>query len=239
LLTVGVALPVVVVVLLFGLGVAGGAQATPAPSAVQLLHTALADAAARGSFHEVVSDVSGKQAMTFSDDVATSEGRQEIRKSSGEQAHVLVVAGVAYFSGNQAALVRYFGLSNTVARGVGTRWVSVSPPSHGYAVVAAGATLGSALEELTPPGPLVETAPTRLNGESVVGIRGTLPAADGKGASEIIYISRTSRPLPVLVIASRKASGTTPAASSTIKLTAWGEHLALEPPTNAIPSSKL
>jgi len=48
-LTARASLPVAAVVLVFGLGVSGGAQAAQAPSAAQLLHTALADAGARGS----------------------------------------------------------------------------------------------------------------------------------------------------------------------------------------------
>jgi len=78
-----------------------------------------------------------------------------------------------------------------------------------------------------------------MDGESVVGIRGTLPASDGTTALDVVYVSRSSRPLPVLVILSRKASPILPAVSSRVKLSNWGEHLTLTPPADAIPASKL
>jgi hypothetical protein len=223
----------------FGLGGAGGAQAKPAPSAAQLLRTALADASARGSVHEVQTAVASKVTIGIATDVATNEGRQEITHSGGEQAHVLVVGGTAYFSGNQAALIHYFGLPASVAHTVGTRWVSVPSSNSGYAAVAANLTLASALKSLTPPGALTETAPTRVDGQSVVGIRGTPGSADGKDASNILYISSSSTPLPVAGSASSKGGGSTQAFTSTITLSGWGERVALTAPTNVISASKL
>jgi hypothetical protein len=52
-------------------------------------------------------------------------------------------------------------------------------------------------------------------------------------------VTRSGRPLPVLVIFNLQASGHLPAANETIMLTVWGEHVALAPPTNTIPLDKL
>jgi hypothetical protein len=223
----------------FGLGGAGGAQAKPAPSAAELLRTTLADASARGSMHEVETAVGTKVTIKVVADLATNEGRQNITHSGGEQAQALLVGATAYFSGNQAALTHYFGLPASVAKTVGTRWVSVLSSSSGYASVASDLTLASALKSLTPPGALSETAPTRVDGQSVVGIRGTPGSADGKDASDILYVTSSSTPLPVAVSASSKGGGGAQAFTSTVTLSGWGEHVAVSAPTNVISSSKL
>lgn len=236
LLTVGAAVPVVAVVLIFVLSAAGGAQATQAPSAAQLLHTALSDANARGSVHEVESEKSSKVSGTLSADVSTHEGRQDITHSGGEQAHVLVVGGTAYFSGNQAALIHYFGLPAAVALKVGTRWVSVPSSSSGYSVVAAGTTLSSALGSFAIPGHLTQTAPTKVDGQPVVGIhgKGSIGGSASASLSVTVYVSRTSTPLPVRASYTYSTGG-----SVTLDLSGWGERLALHAPSNVIPTAQL
>jgi hypothetical protein len=229
----------VATIALLALAVADGTQAAQAPSASRLLHSALADAAARGSVHVASSSAEGTKSITFSDDVATNEGRQEITRFGGVQAHVLIIAKTAYFSGNQAALINYFQLPAAVARVVGSRWVSVPSPSSEYSALAADATLGSALSSITLVGPLTETGPTDIAGQSLLAIHGRLQASDGTSAPAILYVTRSNDPLPVRLTASTKASGTTPAITSTETLTDWGEHLALQAPTNVIPASKL
>jgi len=124
----------VVAVALWSAGVVV-AQAAQAPSAAKLMHVALSNADARGSVHETESETTSKLKATFSDDVAVHEGRQNITRSVGEQAHVLIVAGVAYCSGNQAALINYFGFPAAIAREVGSRWVSVPSSSSGYSTL--------------------------------------------------------------------------------------------------------
>jgi hypothetical protein len=230
---------IVVVGLFLGCGLAQVAQATQAPAAAQLLHAALADATARGSVHQTVTEISGGKTLTFSDDVAATEGRQQITISGGARAGVLVFAGVAYISGNQTALVDYFGFPASVARQLGDRWMSIPSSSSDYSTLAAAATLASALTEITPVGPLTETAPTQMDGESVVGISGRAPSLYGQPGTLTTYVTRSSRPLPVQVTASLKANGHTPAGHTTSSLTDWGEHLVLRPPPNAIPASKL
>jgi len=225
--------------LLVGLGFARDAQATRAPSAAQLLHTALVDAAARGSGHQAVSSGSGSKTSTFSDDVATNEGRQVITLSDGARARILVVGGVAYFSGNQTALVQLFGLPAAVARDVGKRWVSVPSSNSKYSAVAADTTLPATLAAITPSGALTATASTRLHGEAAVAIRGRAPAPQSQPGFETMYVTDSSRPLPLLVTFNLQASGRLVAGTETIALTDWGEHLALAPPTNTIPVSKI
>jgi hypothetical protein len=217
---------------------AGGvmAQATPAPSAAALMRTALSDGNAQGSVHATEVETAASLRATLTDDVATHEGRQEITHSGGEKAHVLVVGGVAYLSGNQAALVHYFGFPAAVAREVGSRWVSIPSPSSGYSTVAAGATLASTIESLAIPGHVSETKPTTFGGQPVVGIHGNVPiqGSPHSTVAATLYVSRASRPLPVGEIYKYSNGGT-----ATVTLSNWGESVKLSAPTNTIPESKL
>jgi hypothetical protein len=212
------------------------AQARQTQSAAQLMRAALADAAAQGSVHEVESETTPSTAGTLTDDVATHEGRQNITHSGGETAHVLVVGGVAYLSGNQAALVHYFGFPTSVAREVGSRWVSVPSSSSGYSTVSADATLPSAIAELAISGHTTETAPTTVDGQSVIGIRGSVPVSGSAHATvtATLYVSRATSPLPVGATYTDGKGST-----ETISLTHWGETVALKAPANVIPASQL
>lgn len=215
------------------LAVAGGSTAATVSPGARLVASALHDASVRGSMHEVGVAVEGKSTVTLTDDLSLAGGRQDIVHFGNEHAHVLIVGTTAYFSGNQAALTGYFGLSAQSARKVGTRWVSVPKSNRDYAQLAAGATLISALGQLSPPGKLTETAPTTIDGQSVVGIRGTPANQAGATASSILYVTRSKDPLPVrLSVSVTSSSGNV---RSTVDLSGWGEHVVLTAPTGAIP----
>jgi hypothetical protein len=217
-------------------GAVAVAQASQTPSAGALMHTALTNAAARGSVHELEVEKASGVSGSMSDDISTSEGRQDITHSGGEIAHVLVVGSAAYISGNQAALTHYFGFPAAVARKVGAGWVSVPSSSSGYQTIAGNATLSSSLTGLAIPGHTTETAPTTIEGQSVVGIRGTV-AVSGSSHAKVeatLYVSRGAKPLPVEATFVYSTGGTL-----TISLSHWGEKVALSPPPNSIPISDL
>ena len=185
---------------ILAVGVGSGAQAsTKASAASQLLRTALRDALARSSVHEVVTERAPKASGTVITDAGTNQGRQQITHSGGVKAQVVVVGGLAYFSGNQTALVHYFGLPAAVAQKVGNRWVSVPSSSTGFSAVAGGASLAAVLGGFAVPGQLKETAPIQVDGQSAVGVTGKGPVtgATGVSVSAIVYISRSHTPLPL------------------------------------------
>ena len=222
---------------ILAVGVGSGAQAsTKGSAASQLLGTALRNAASRHSVHEVVTEKAAKASGLVVSDVGTNQGRQDITRSGGVKAHVVVVGGTAYFSGNQAALVHYFGLPAAVAHKVGTRWVSVLSSSSGYSFVAGGTSLSSVLGGFAVPGQLKETAPTQVDGQPAVGITSTGPATGSTTApaSAIVYVTRSSTPLPLRAVYTYSSG-----ASVTLQLSGWGEHLALKAPTNVIPAAQL
>jgi hypothetical protein len=215
----------------------GTSRASGGSTAAQSLKTALRDATASGSVHESTIEVSGSRRETFSDDVAVDSGRQRITVSSGISAHVVLIGKTGYISGNQAALTEYFGFPHNVATMVGNRWVSVPSTSSAYANVASNATLPSAVSFVAPQGQLIELAATKMDGKSVIGIRGALPSSLKATGTMTIYITRSSHPLPVFETLTAKHQGTTVTSNSTFS--AWGERVAVTRPAHSIPISKL
>jgi hypothetical protein len=211
-----------------GVADAAGSQSS-APTTLE--QTALRDALSKGSVHELAVATEGSLTFTSDDDVATDEGRQNIMKSGGVHAHVLIVGGNAYYSGNQTTLTSYFGLTPHLAQQVGSNWVRLSPTDPGYATVAADATLPSALDELKLGGVLSETGPTKIDGQNVVGIRATRHESGATG-SVVMYVTSSAPPLPVSVdITARNKQGTL---HSTTTLSDWGEPVSLTAPTNVV-----
>jgi hypothetical protein len=208
-----------------------------APTAAQLLKTALGDATARGSVHDSTVEVGGSRRVTLSDDVAVDSGRQNITVSGGISAHVLVIGKTAYVSGNQPALINYFGFPSADAAVIGDRWVSVASTNPDYANVAGDATLPSDLANLVPPGELTELDATKIDRETVVGLREALPPSFGAKGTMTIYITRSSHPLPVSTTLTARRAGMTESDMTTFS--DWGERVSVKRPTDPIPSSKL
>jgi len=201
------------------------------------MHTALSDADARGSVRYVESEITPTTKAMITNDIAVHEGRQNITYSGGVQVYTLLVGGVAYLSGNQAGLIKYFGFPAAAARQVGSRWVSIPSSNSFYATLASRVTLRSAIAALAIPGHVSETAPTTVDGQQVIGIHGIVPLSGRFHATKVtatLYISRTSSPLPVGASYTYSTGG-----ESTTTLSDWGETLSLTPPTNTIPESQL
>ncbi len=215
-------------------GVMAG-QATQTTAASKFLVTAYNDALARVSVHETETEVDGGRVLAMlSDDVSVRYGRQNIKQSNGVRAKVRVAGADAYISGNQKALVSYFGFQKPIARKIGKHWVQIPSSNRDYATVAADATMFSALSEATPSSPLVKLPARELDGQSVIGIRGNLPSSFKGSGPATLYFTASAQPLPVsatIVVSGHK--------KLTFKFDDWGESVPASLPTNAIPISKL
>ncbi len=207
------------------------ADGASAPSATTTLNLALRDAAQHSSFRATDSSVLLGHGYASTADVGVDEGQQRISIAPGGQARVVVVGGVAYISGNQAGLMRYFGFPAAAARKAGSRWVSIPSSSPGYAPASQNVLRGSVLTALTPSGRLAETAPTRIDGTAVIGIAGTGPAlrSGGAASSLTLFVSSAGAPLPVRAVLSDKQGD-----HESITLGSWNERVALKAPHGAI-----
>lgn len=197
---------------------------------------ALNDALARNSVHEAESLKSSTTSGTISADIGKAEGSQNISHSDGARAHVLVIGGTAYVSGNQAALIHYYGFPAAIAKKVGSNWVSAPSSSSGYAVITAGVTLSSAIDVLAIPGHVSETSATKIAGQSAIGIQNKSVATGSKGVKVAVtmYVSQTSKPLPIRVTFDYSNG-----ASTVVSFSGWDEPLALKAPAHVIPVASL
>jgi hypothetical protein len=213
-----------------------GAHAFPrvasAHSASALLNQAFADARAKGSFHQTLSqDAAGVQGSLV-DDVTLDSGRQSIVSSDGTRAEVEVIGKTAYMYGNQHALKSYFRFTTNQVDVIGSNWVSVPSTNTAFAAIAYDVTVPTALDEVAPSGHLTEGAKTTVHGQQVIAITGGAPSvfAGGKQGKATIYITASSDPLPV-----GASIEVVQANNSKLTLTGtmgdWGEHVTVTPPT--------
>ena len=191
-----------------------------------LLQQAIKDGIARGSVHESSLGGLGYGIATFTSDVTTDGGEQDLTMDLGIDAHVIVAGDVAYVSGNTLFLEQY--VSAAEAHTIGDHWLEIPSSDSAYAGISDDVTLTSAMDDLKLTGPLSETAPMTVDGQSVVGITGTATLRDSTSpGTGTVYVSRTGTPLPV-------AATYTYATGATVNviLDHWGEHVAVHVPAN-------
>ncbi len=164
---------------------------------------------------------------------------EQIAMSDGMRAQVRVTGGDAYLTGNEVALVKYFGFKRTQAAAIGSRWVSLVPSEPFYKTVANDATATTALTDITPTGPVHLGRATDIGGQAVIGISGPLTGLSvGVTGSDTLYVTRTARPLPVRLVTQVDDPGH-PVSIATVTMSDWGERVAVAPPTGAVPFAQV
>lgn len=218
-------------------GVSAAAQRRTSPrnsslgTATGLLNLAFADARAKGSFHQALTQVVGGVRGALVDDVTVKAGRQQITSSDGTRAKVEVIGNTAYVTGNQHALKRFFKFTNNEISVIGSNWVSIPSTNTAFASIAYDVTLPTALAEVAPSGHLTEGHTTTIDGQRVIPINGSVPTAfaGGTGGKATIYVTESSDPLPI-----RASLQVTQADHKKLELTGtmgdWGERVAVSPP---------
>lgn len=213
-------------------GEAASRRTSSAHNATQLLSEAFADAKAKGSFHQSLTQASGGIHGSLEDDVALTSGRQQIVSSNGTRAEVEVVGQTAYMSGNQYALKSYFKFTSSQVAVIGSNWVSVPSTSTVFASISYDVTVPTALDEVAPSGHLTEGPQTTIDGQRVIAISGGVPAGFTGGAASrtTLYITAGSDPLPVratIEVAGAKQTKLSLLAT----MSDWGEHVAVTAPS--------
>ncbi|HWD69538.1 MAG TPA: hypothetical protein VG293_05045 [Solirubrobacteraceae bacterium] len=208
------------------------ARASTLGTATGLLNLAFADARAKGSFHQSVTQVSGGVQGSLTDDVTLTSGRQLIVSSDGTRAEVEVIGHTAYMTGNQYALKSFFKFTRNEISVIGSNWVSIPSTNTAFSSIAYDVTVPTALAEVAPSGHLTEGRKLTLNGQQAIAISGGIPAAfaGGTDGHATIYLTATSDPLPIKATLQLTQSN-----HKKLELTAimgdWGEHVAVKPPS--------
>ncbi len=123
----------------------------------------------------------------------------------------------------------YGGIPSDTAQPFANKWLSFSSGSHPYQAISQTLTLSTLLQEVMPTEGISTVAPTVINGQPTIGLRGELP---GKFMSTL-YISTTGSPLPV------ESVTTTPAGTTTAMFSEWGEAVNVTAPPAAVSVSSI
>jgi hypothetical protein len=198
-----------------------------------LLNRAFADARAKGSFHQVLTQVAGKLHGMLENDVSLDSGRQLLTSSDGSRAKVEVVGHTVYMLGNQRALKFNFNFTSQQVAVIGTNWVSVPSSDSAFASFAYDVTVSTALDEVSPSGHLTESPARTIDGQRLIAISGGVPSGFSGGATSraTLYVTADSDPLPVrAVIETSLANANKTRLTLTGTLSDWGERVAVTPP---------
>jgi len=109
---------------------------------------------------------------------------------------VLVIADTAYIKGDKFVLINYMGYAAAAAEKYSGAWIVIPHTDQDYATVAAGVRVSSAVDEIVLQGQLASVANTKIDGLSVLGVRGT-KTASGTTTVGTLYARATGAPLPV------------------------------------------
>lgn len=167
-------------------------------------------------------------------DSSLNSGKQTVAINKELASVVLMPDGSAYISGNSQGLTSFFALPASVLPGLLGRWASVARSDSVYRGVTGNVTLQSALANVTPSGPLVEGKRTKVNGQWVKSLSGSVP---GGGGRLILFVSANKRSLPVEAIESSEFGGSS--RGEIVTFSRWGEPVSLERPSQSVPFSAL
>jgi hypothetical protein len=219
-----------------GIAVTGFAGATTTSSsgpASRELNATVASASRKGSVRLTVHFFSGKTTGELVQDSARQSAVQTVAIGK-ERVSILLLNGLAYFSGNLQGLTSYFGLPKSVAATLSGRWVSVSPADSGFKSVIAGLTLSAALKEASPTGSITKGRQKKVAGRLTQSISGT-------GSAQVppttLFVATTGSRLPVEAVASRGSGKGV--SGEIVTFSRWGEKVHVPTPTDPIPISAL
>ncbi len=198
------------------------------------------------TYTETVSGKSVQAKETDKQQATQTSGTQDITIKSAALTFVgteIFVNKVAYLKGNAAALKRQFGTTTTKANQFAGKWVSVPSTNADYSQAAAGMTLGQVEGQFEPASPLTSKGISTVDGHSVVGITGSLPATQTKGSSTItgtatLYLLASAPYTPVeftsTEVQSAANSANKDAAKVTVTFTSWGSTFSFGAPAGAV-----
>ena len=167
------------------------------------------------------------------EDSAAQSAEQTVAIGKG-RVSIVLLDGVAYFSGNRQGLDKYFGFPTSVASTLVGHWVSVPSTDSAFQSITAGLTLSAALKEASPTGSIAKGKAKRINGLLAASVSGTGSARE---PPTTLFIATKGKPLPVEAVAS-SGSGKT-ASGEIVTFSHWREKVDVPRPSKAIPISSL
>jgi hypothetical protein len=224
-----------------GGGAGSGAAVDPLghESPSQILTGAFAAARRSGAAYYVLTSLGPEvgQKQTVTGESGSTDAIQVINGGGGRWEE-LVVQGKAFISGNAKGLEDE-GFPTADALRYANRWISVAPTESLYKTVISELGLYPALEDLAPIGKLTLTAPTVVDGQHVVGVRGAVRTSTGSTAKGtcILYVDDSEPTLPIGYAGVARDHGET--VTETGSFSAWGKAVILSAPAQSVAFSSI
>jgi hypothetical protein len=169
-------------------------------------------------------------------DVGTGSARESLTAGKAS-ASITVTPQAAYFSGNNAGLTTLIGLNAAAAKKAGAHWVMMKKGTSEYKDFVTEETIGSVPATILPASGSSVKVSTAVSGGRPVKVltwQATLSGSSDQ-LSESLFLSASTRPLPVMEVTRAGADHETATFSD------WGEQVSVSGPaaSSTIPYSVL
>ncbi len=224
-------------------GLATLAAAMPAAASTTTKPTPAAEyaatiKAARGQGVHFVSTATenGTTIVVVGDTGATS-GTQTItvkRGSGDERVRVVRVGATGYVDANDAALRNVIGLTSAQSSRYAGRWMSFPASNTTLNALTGGLLNSEVASELQMRGPYSYAPSMTIDGQAVIGIRGTVPSESGQSVRQILYVPESGAALPVKEVTNPGLPKGSSAIHGTVTFADWDQKKTVAAPTHAV-----
>jgi hypothetical protein len=206
-----------------------GAEVRPGPLA-RTLASALAASRAESAVFWKGSTTADGATIVETTNAGKSQGNQTVTITVGTRSagtiSIELFGDTVYMKGDTADSLLFQGFTASAATAEANQWISVPSSQPFYAVVAAGLTVKSTVQELNLTGQLKRVRRTEVLGRSVIDIKGTL-SLEGVTGPAVLYVRSHGTPLPVEETTSGDGTGI-------VTLSRWGEPVDVGSPPKAV-----
>jgi hypothetical protein len=200
---------------------------TSAPSTI--VSRSIADAESASWVHEVISASTKGHTFSANNEIGAFDGQQIIR-TDGAKAEVILVNDIAYIEANAKGVADYFELTTEDPHQLAGKWLSVTPADSGYSTYIAAVTLKSDFSQLQFLGPYTSGTKTTITGRSVIPVHGYVAGSSNDAKiSATLYVTATGKTLPIKFVISDKTVHETTIWSD------WSHPVYLSTPTDSQP----
>jgi hypothetical protein len=204
----------------------------------QVLASALAAAKTAGSFHFALTGKTTSGTESVIGDTSATASRESITIGSSTF-QLEVIGSKAFVEGNAGGLQNEMGLPAAAAATYGGKWISVAATDAPYSSITKATTLATTMTDISPSGHLTLTATATRSGQTVVGVRGSVPggAQSGVTGSAVIYVATAHPTLPIVYSSEATSKGEKETDLGTFSR--WGEPVHIAVPTASVPLSSV
>ena len=179
--------------------------------------------------HEEINASAKGHTFSMKNEIGSVDGQQIIR-TDGAKAEVILVNGIAYIEANAKGVANYFELSTTDPQQLAGQWFSVTSSDAGYSTYVEAVTLDSDFGQMQLSGPLTSGGQTTIDGHSVIPVHGYVAGASkGSKMRATLYVTATGKRLPIELAVSSKS------VHETIIWSDWSHPVYLTVPGGSVP----